>query len=104
MVYASYRNRVSPGAAAARLIAAGSRGAEFSPDAIHYPDAATELDVDRLTGPSYSSTLPAWYNRTITRNCADLLFCCDRAGSPLVVIGRLSVVPLTEAQWEWFVA
>lgn len=25
------------------------------------------------------------------------------ADSPLVVIGRLSVVPLTEAQWEWFV-
>jgi predicted RNA-binding protein with PUA-like domain len=24
--------------------------------------------------------------------------------SPLVVIGRLSVVPLTEEQWEWFVA
>lgn len=23
--------------------------------------------------------------------------------SPLVVIGRLSVVPLTEAQWDWFV-
>jgi predicted RNA-binding protein with PUA-like domain len=25
------------------------------------------------------------------------------AGSPLVVIGRLSVVPLTKEQWEWFV-
>ncbi|HUB51556.1 MAG TPA: EVE domain-containing protein [Terracidiphilus sp.] len=25
------------------------------------------------------------------------------ADSPLVKIGRLSVVPLTEAQWEWFV-
>jgi predicted RNA-binding protein with PUA-like domain len=24
------------------------------------------------------------------------------ADSPLVKIGRLSVVPLTEAQWEWF--
>ena len=24
-------------------------------------------------------------------------------GSPLVVIGRLSVVPLTKEQWEWFV-
>ena len=23
-------------------------------------------------------------------------------GSPLVVIGRLSVVPLTQDQWEWF--
>lgn len=24
------------------------------------------------------------------------------AGSPLIVIGRLSVVPLTEEQWNWF--
>ena len=30
---------------------------------------------------------------------AELLF----AGSPLVVIGRLSVVPLTQEQWDWFV-
>jgi predicted RNA-binding protein with PUA-like domain len=26
------------------------------------------------------------------------------AKSPLVLIGRLSVVPLTEEQWNWFVA
>ncbi|MGB6689587.1 MAG: EVE domain-containing protein [Terracidiphilus sp.] len=26
------------------------------------------------------------------------------AKSPLVLIGRLSVVPLTEEQWEWFLA
>ena len=26
------------------------------------------------------------------------------AGSPLVLIGRLSVVPLTAEQWEWFLA
>jgi predicted RNA-binding protein with PUA-like domain len=26
------------------------------------------------------------------------------AKSPLVMIGRLSVVPLTEEQWEWFLA
>jgi predicted RNA-binding protein with PUA-like domain len=26
------------------------------------------------------------------------------AQSPLVIIGRLSVVPLTEEQWEWFLA
>jgi predicted RNA-binding protein with PUA-like domain len=30
---------------------------------------------------------------------AELLF----AKSPLVMIGRLSVVPLTKEQWEWFV-
>jgi predicted RNA-binding protein with PUA-like domain len=26
------------------------------------------------------------------------------AGSPLVIIGRLSVVPLSQEQWDWFVA
>jgi predicted RNA-binding protein with PUA-like domain len=26
------------------------------------------------------------------------------ADSPLVLIGRLSVVPLTEAQWDWFLS
>jgi predicted RNA-binding protein with PUA-like domain len=26
------------------------------------------------------------------------------AGSPLLVIGRLSIVPLTAEQWEWFLA
>jgi predicted RNA-binding protein with PUA-like domain len=25
------------------------------------------------------------------------------ADSPLVLIGRLSVVPLTQEQWDWFV-
>jgi predicted RNA-binding protein with PUA-like domain len=26
------------------------------------------------------------------------------ANSPLVIIGRLSVVPLTQEQWEWFLS
>lgn len=37
--------------------------------------------------------------RTLTEIKADPLF----ADSPLLRIGRLSVVPLTEAQWKWFV-
>lgn len=37
--------------------------------------------------------------KTLAAIKADKLF----ADSPLVLIGRLSVVPLTEAQWEWFV-
>ena len=36
--------------------------------------------------------------KTLTAIKADPLF----AKSPLVLIGRLSVVPLTEEQWEWF--
>ena len=38
--------------------------------------------------------------KTLAQIKAEKLF----AGSPLIVIGRLSVVPLTEAQWEWFLA
>jgi predicted RNA-binding protein with PUA-like domain len=38
--------------------------------------------------------------RTLADIKAEKLF----ADSPLVLIGRLSVVPLTEAQWEWFLA
>ena len=37
--------------------------------------------------------------RTLAEIKAEPLF--DK--SPLVIIGRLSVVPLTEEQWEWFV-
>jgi predicted RNA-binding protein with PUA-like domain len=35
--------------------------------------------------------------KTLAAIKAETLF----AGSPLVVIGRLSVVPLTEEQWDW---
>jgi predicted RNA-binding protein with PUA-like domain len=37
--------------------------------------------------------------KTLAAIKADPLF----AASPLVLIGRLSVVPLTPEQWEWFV-
>lgn len=37
--------------------------------------------------------------KTLAAVKAEKLF----ADSPLVLIGRLSVVPLTEAQWDWFV-
>jgi predicted RNA-binding protein with PUA-like domain len=37
--------------------------------------------------------------KTLAQIKAEPLF----AQSPLVLIGRLSVVPLTEGQWEWFV-
>jgi predicted RNA-binding protein with PUA-like domain len=38
--------------------------------------------------------------KTLASIKAEKLF----AGSPLVVMGRLSVVPLTKEQWEWFLA
>jgi predicted RNA-binding protein with PUA-like domain len=38
--------------------------------------------------------------KTLAAIKAEKLF----ADSPLVLIGRLSVVPLTEAQWDWFLS
>ena len=57
-------------------------GATFPSAIKRYPDPATDFDVYRLTDPSYSSTLPAAYNRAIAHNNAWMLFCCDRNGSP----------------------
>jgi predicted RNA-binding protein with PUA-like domain len=37
--------------------------------------------------------------KTLTEIKAEKIF----AKSPLVIIGRLSVVPLTKEQWDWFV-
>jgi oligogalacturonide lyase len=41
----------------------------------------TEFDVFLLTDPQYTSILPAYYNRVITKNSATLLFGSDRGGS-----------------------
>ncbi len=57
-------------------------GAGFPSAIKRYSDPTTELDVYRLTDPSYSSTLPAAYNRAIAHNNASMLFCCERNGSP----------------------
>ena len=62
--------------------AQGKKGEAFQADLRRYSDPATELDVIRLTDPSYASVLPAEYNRAIARTSGWMLFCCDRAGSP----------------------
>ena len=68
--------------AASRLAAASAKGAVFPSDWRRFPDPSTELEVYRLTSSAYSSTLPAYYNRAISRNSAWMVFCCDRQGSP----------------------
>jgi oligogalacturonide lyase len=60
----------------------GPKGAVFESEWMPYSDAATEFQVYRLTDPSYSSTLPATYNRLITRNSGTLLYCSERSGTP----------------------
>ncbi len=59
-----------------------SKPGVFESEWKRYADPATEFTVFRLTEPSYTSTLPAYYNRAISRNSGSLLFCCDRTGSP----------------------
>jgi len=58
------------------------KGASFAGEVRRYQDPTTELDVYRLTNPEHTSTLPAWYNRAVTRNNASLMFCCDRGSGP----------------------
>ncbi len=43
---------------------------------------------------------PLKHPKTLAQIKAEKLF----ARSPLLLIGRLSVVPLTKEQWDWFVA
>jgi oligogalacturonide lyase len=77
------RSFVFSGFAAARLLADGGKGGVFGSDWIRYADPTTDLEVFRLTNPeSYASTLPAYYNRAITRSSRELLFCSDRPGMP----------------------
>jgi len=54
----------------------------FEPEVERYPDPVTEIQVYRLTDPSYTSTLPGPYNRAISRNSGMLLYCSDRTGTP----------------------
>src|ERR1700694_826079 len=82
MAAISRRSVLISGMAAVRLLAEGTKGAAFPTEWKRYPDPTTELEVFRLTDPAHSSTLPAYYNRAITRNSGSLLFCCDRSGTP----------------------
>ncbi|HTS65069.1 MAG TPA: oligogalacturonate lyase family protein [Candidatus Acidoferrales bacterium] len=69
------------GVSAPRLFPQSSKSAIFPSDAERYSDPLTELDVYRLTSPSYTSRMTAYYNRGIARNSSWMLIACDRAGS-----------------------
>lgn len=80
----------------ARLLAQSGRGATFN-GAIHrYADPMTELDVYLLTDPSFTSLLPAFYNRAVTRNSATMLFSADRTG--VMQVFRLDLKNAQERQ------
>jgi len=81
----SRRSLLASGVVAVRALAdepKGPKGQVFESEWKRYSDPATELEVYRLTEPNYSSTLPAYSNRIISRNSAFLLFCSDRSGTP----------------------
>ena len=70
------------GLGAACLRADGQKGAAFPPAWKKYSDPTTDFDVFRLTEPEYACTMPAAYNRSISRNSGWMLFCGERSGRP----------------------
>ena len=56
------------------------KGGTFPSEWKRYPDPATELEVLRLTSPAYSSFLPAYYERAVSRRGNFLLYSSDRTG------------------------
>jgi oligogalacturonide lyase len=84
------RRRFLTGISAAILKAQSQsgKGQTFPSDAHRYTDAATEFAVLRLTSPSYSSHLTAYYNRAFIGR-GSLLFSNDRTGRPQVYRAEL---------------
>jgi len=77
----SRRSLLVSALAATRLAGQTGKGAQFPAESRRYEDPATELTVFRLTDPSYTSLLPAAYNRAIARNDGWMVYSCDRTGS-----------------------
>jgi oligogalacturonide lyase len=67
--------------ASATVCFGADRGQLFPSEFHRYSDAATELDVFRLTDPSHQSWLPAYYGRAISRRGNFLIYACDRSGT-----------------------
>jgi oligogalacturonide lyase len=78
----SRRVFLASGMAAVGLAAEGTKGASFPSVSKRFEDAATELEVYRLTDPAYANSLPPYYCRSIARNSSWMLFCSEREGAP----------------------
>src|SRR3954470_17034600 len=57
------------------------KGRSFPSEWKRYSDPATEFEVHRLTAPSFSSYMPAYYNHALSRRGGFLIFSSDRTGS-----------------------
>src|SRR5271169_1245207 len=87
--------------ASSALDAELDKGKNFPPEWKRYSDPATEFDVYRLTNPAFSSYLPAYYNRAISKRQGFLLFSSDHTGSKQVFRMDLKlgeIRQLTQAQ------
>ncbi len=67
--------------ASSALRSNAEKGGTFPSEWKRYPDPATELEVYRLTNPTHSSFLPAYYERAVSRRGNFLLYSSDRTGS-----------------------
>jgi oligogalacturonide lyase len=67
--------------ASSGLYAESAKPRTFPADWRRYPDGATELEVFRLTDSSYSSFLPAYYNRALTRRGQFMFYSSNRTGA-----------------------
>jgi oligogalacturonide lyase len=62
-------------------LASAQKGATFPDERRRYPDPATEFEILRLTDPAWSSYLPPYYARALSRRGGFLLFSSDRSGT-----------------------
>ena len=76
----SRRSLLLAGIAASRL-RADTKAGVLPSELQRYADPATEFEVIRLTDPTYTSILPAYYNRVFTRNGSYLFYASDHNGS-----------------------
>jgi oligogalacturonide lyase len=68
--------------AASALAVERGKGTLLGSAFVRFPDPATELEVSRLSSPEYSTHLPAYYNRALSRKGQFLICWSDRTGSP----------------------
>jgi hypothetical protein len=73
---------LSSWAALTTQVAFSGKGQVFPPERLHFADPATEAPILRLTDPTHSCFLPAYYQRAVSRRGAFLLYWSDRTGSP----------------------
>src|ERR1039458_9318675 len=79
---ASRRVFLGSALAALKLAAQSQKSPALAQEWRRFEDPTTEIEVVRLTDPAHSSALPAYYNRTVTRNSASLIYGADRTGQP----------------------